>query len=136
MQLAVSHIVLTYYYYVSQSTKFQQGRGVSLSNPKILVLLLFQKYYFIIFRHSWTGMINISRKEIWILWHKHTHTHTHTNTHTHTHTHNIYIDTYNKEKKRKKIIIVKRRQYHPPSPRKKRTPATPQTEVPTATVKE
>ena len=76
-----------------EKQKFQQGRGVGLSNPKILVLLLFQKYYFIIFRHSWTGITNISRKERWILCHTHTytrldtHTHTYTHTHTHTHTH-------------------------------------------------
>ena len=57
-------------------------------------------------------------------------------THTHTHTRTQYIYTYNKEEKEKKIIIIKRRHYHPPSPRKRRTPTTPLTGIPTATVKE
>ena len=76
-----SHIPIMF----PKKQKFQQGRRVGLSNPKILVLLLFQKYYFTFFRDSWTGMTDNSGQERWIL------SHTHTNTHTHTHTH---TDTY------------------------------------------
>ena len=54
---------------------------------------------------------------------------THTHTHARTHKENIY--TYVKEK------IIKRKTVPPSLPKKKkRIPTTPQTEVPTATVKE
>ena len=78
-----SHIPIMF----PKKQKFQQGRRVGLSNPKILVLLLFQKYYFTFFRDSWTGMTDNSGQERWILSHTHTNTHTHTQTHTHTNTH-------------------------------------------------
>ena len=69
-----SHIPIMF----PKKQKFQQGRGVGLSNPKILVLLLFQKYYFTFFRDSWTGMTDNSGQERWIISHTHKHTHTHT----------------------------------------------------------
>ena len=46
-------------------------------------------------------------------------------------THAQKKNTYVKKKKKEK-----EKQYHPPSPRKKTTPTTPQTEVPMATAKE
>ena len=41
----------------------------------------------IIFRDSWTGMIDISGYKRGILWHTYTHTYTHTRRRTHEHTH-------------------------------------------------